>query len=234
MIRLPVGIKLFFHGVEIVASSYNDLSMCRLNEIFGLRKQVFIDRRKWNIKSYKGGDLECDEYDNDEAYYIYILIGNFVAGCVRLRPSTSPTLMTGSLKWLKDVAELGEDKLESTWEASRFFVHPALNLIGDKGRVDLRTHILFISMIQFGMSKGVVNYEVVVDAMMMRVLRMCGWPLNVLSSGVGSLSEKVYYGVLPCCFEALENIFFVVNKNYDMHSHAIKLSSSEVPLSSLA
>ncbi|WP_430886829.1 acyl-homoserine-lactone synthase [Halomonas llamarensis] len=124
-----------------------------------------------------------------------------------------------------------------TWEASRFFITPDKFHFYDKRSIDIRTHALFISMIDFGMERGIASYEVVVDEMMVRILRMCGWPLNVLNTGTGSLSEKVYYGNLPCCSKALEKIMFIANKhnkNCDAHSYSLKSSSCVEPLSSLA
>ncbi|TMU17803.1 hypothetical protein E0L35_21110 [Halomonas sp. ATBC28] len=226
-----------FHGIEVVASNYTDLPKSSLDKIFELRKKVFIDRRKWDIESYTGGNLEYDEYDNDEAYYIYLLINNCISGCVRLRPSTSPTLMTGALKWLKESSQFDESQLENSWEASRFFITPDKINFGAKKSFDVRIYALFISMIDFGLNRGVVNYEVVVDEMMRRVLRMCGWPLNVLNSGFGSLSEKVYYGNLPCCQKAVKDIMFIANKNNEscnIHSNFVKSSSCAMPLSLLA
>ena len=81
------------------------------------------------------------------------------------------------------------------------------------------------------------SYEVVVDEMMRRVLRMCGWPLNVLNSGFGSLSEKVYYGNLPCCQKAVEDIMLIANKNNgsgNVNDCFVKSSSCAMPLSLLA
>lgn len=208
-----INISLFFDGIEAVVSNYNDLPQCNLDEIYRSRKEIFIDRKSWDIGSYKGGDFECDRYDDEEAYYIYILNERCVTGCVRLRPSSSPTLMTGALKWLKEPVENEVSKLGPTWEASRFFITQVKSFCREKGTVDRRTHALFILMIEFGMAKNFENYEVVVDAVMMRILRMCGWPIYVMNSGLGSLSEKVYYGLLPCDLKALNKVLHVTGQN---------------------
>lgn len=201
-------------GIEAIVSNYNDIPKCILDEMYRSRKEIFIDRKKWNVGSYKGGGLECDRYDDEEAYYIYILNKGCIAGCVRLRPSTSPTLMTGPLKWLKDPVETKKSELESIWEASRFFITPDKAFQRESWRFDKRTYALFISMIEFGIARAVINYEVAVDAIMMRILRACGWPLSVVNSGFGSLNEKVYYGLLPCNADALNKILLIAGENY--------------------
>ncbi len=192
--------------------SYDELTPFAREKIYYLRKRVFIDRLKWRIDSYESGEFECDSYDDAEAYYICTLFEGDITGCVRLRPSTSPTLLAGPLKWLKTSVELSEKHNEKTWEASRFFITPN-RLDNDEARgIDCRTYTLFLSMIEFGDMKGFKNYEVVVDATMARVLRRCGWPLEILNSGLGSLNERLYYGLLSCSPESYNSIKYSMNK----------------------
>ena len=209
-----VNNKKNYYGITVLISNYDELSDCILNNIYRSRKEIFIDRKKWAVESYLGGDLESDEFDDSEAYYIYTLHHNSITGCVRLRPSTSPTLLTGPLKKLKK-ENIEEVKSEKTWEASRFFITPNSTLREIKGSADTRTYILFISMIEFGMAIGILKYEVVVDSMMMRILRMCGWPLYILNSDLGSLGEKIYYGTLSCSYQSLNNIV-LTKKNKEL------------------
>jgi len=213
-----------------MASNYHGLSQGMRKQIYRSRKEVFIDRKQWKVESYEGGDIESDEYDDCKAYYLCTLSGSSITGCVRLRPSTSPTLMIGPFKWLKESIAPSELYNDITWEASRFFITPGRLGSAEQGRFDRRTHALFLSMIEFGMTAGISDYEVVVDAMMARILRMSGWPLRVLSSGVVSLNEKVYYGLLPCNGMAFENIINAANKqrmllvSQGSVCHAIKAS----------
>ncbi|AQU81285.1 MULTISPECIES: acyl-homoserine-lactone synthase [unclassified Halomonas] len=216
MFKYPVNLSSSLFGVTTISSCYNDMPHHILNEIYRSRKNIFIERKKWDIESYKGGDLECDQYDEDDSYYIYILDKSDISGCVRLRPSTSPTLMTGSLKRLKNPLFFKAKNSKSMWEASRFFITQD-SVTNDKiGGIDTRTYALFISMIEFSMVKGFMSYEVVVDAMMMRILRQCGWPLKIISSDIGSLNEKIYYGTLQCNIKTLNNILCIAYKKKNM------------------
>lgn len=187
-------------STEIYAANFHSIERNTLLEIYSLRKKAFIDRRGWDIQSYDGSDFELDRYDNDQSYYLFSW-DEGVTGCVRLRPSRHPTLTADSFWHIKKVAKAIDD-LDSTWEASRFFVAPKsdnLNPIGKtSGGIDNRTLALFMGMLQFGNIKNIQAYEVVTDAMMFRVLRRCGWNLEICSTGFGSKGEKIYYGLLHC------------------------------------
>lgn len=206
-------IEQVIFGVEIFVANYKDLSNCILDKIFRMRKEVFIDRRKWSIESYEGGVVERDEYDNEEAYYLCAYLDKKFAGCVRLRPSSSATLLTGPLKWLKEPVDFIPATIIK-WEASRFFITKNNKNNEDEQGVDRRTQALFLGMIQFARANGFENYEVVVDALMARLLRVCGWPLCILNTGVGTLDEKIYYGLLHCGEEEFEKIKNIVIKKF--------------------
>nr|WP_251048152.1 acyl-homoserine-lactone synthase [Halomonas sp. ISL-56] len=66
------------------------------------------------------------------------------------------------------------EKSGPTWKASRFFITPEKCFRAENGGFDKRTHTLFICMIEFGKARNFENYEVFVDAVMMRILRICG------------------------------------------------------------
>lgn len=187
------------HSVNVVCSCYGSLADEMRDQIFRFRKNVFVDRRGWDISSYSGGEVEVDEYDDRESYYVCAVDGCDIIGCVRLRPSTSPNLLSGDFREMKASAgRLAVDESKS-WEASRFFITPlgSMYMRGDKG-VDRRTVALFLSMIEFGLEKGIEGYEVVVDALMNRLLRRVGWRISTLGSSTGTLGERIYYGLLPC------------------------------------
>lgn len=202
-----------FIGIETVVLNYYELSQKTRNQIYQSRKEIFIDKKQWSIDSYNDGDIEFDEYDDGESYYICAFHNSNVTGCVRLRPSTAPTLMTGPFKWLKEPVEFRENNSKTIWEASRFFITPdRLHHFKNK-RFDRRTHALFLCMIEFGMKFNLSSYEVVVDAMMIRILRMSGWPLKVLNSDIVSKNEKIYYGLLPCNSASFCNINNIARTN---------------------
>ncbi|PMR78710.1 acyl-homoserine-lactone synthase [Billgrantia endophytica] len=192
---------------KVYVKKYEHLDKATLEKIYRSRKNAFIDRRKWDIESYDGGDLECDKYDNHDSVYLYTLNASSVTSCVRLRPSTVPTLLSGPLKWLKAPSTLQETETTSVWEASRFFITPINEGTSrTKGTIDVRTVILFLGMIEFGLAKEIDKFEVVVDALMARIVRRSGWKLDVLDAGTGTSHETIYYGLLDCSKESHQAI----------------------------
>ncbi|NWB85744.1 acyl-homoserine-lactone synthase [Pseudomonas gingeri] len=196
-----------FSDVHIAIASYSELPTQALEQILSIRKAAFIDRRKWDIESYSGSDYEFDEYDNDDAIYIYSHKGPLVTGCVRLRPSCKPTLMCGALSFMLS-DDLSRPDPFDCWEATRFALLSTDTSSNDfsKTKVDFRTAALFMAMLQFARSQEVSTYEVIVDAMMEKILRRSGWALHRHNVAQGSKGEKVIYGTLECTPRIYDNM----------------------------
>ncbi|WP_248798385.1 acyl-homoserine-lactone synthase [Pseudomonas sp. MWU13-2105] len=201
-----------FSDVHIAIASYAELPTHALEQILSIRKAAFIDRRKWDIESYTGSDYEFDEYDNDDAIYIYSHKGPLVTGCVRLRPSYKPTLICGALSFMLSDG-LSRPNPMDCWEATRFALLSTDTSSSDfsKTKVDFRTAALFLAMLQFASTQEVSTYEVIVDAMMEKVLRRSGWSLQRRNVAHGSKGEKVIYGTLECTPKIYDNM---LNINY--------------------
>jgi acyl homoserine lactone synthase len=193
--------------VHIAIARYAELPPKVLAQILSIRKAAFIDRRQWDIKSYAGSDYEYDEYDDDDALYIYSHKGPQVTGCVRLRPSYKPTLICGALSFMIN-DDLSRPNLFECWEATRFALlsTPASRNDFSKTKVDFRTAALFMAMLQFARTQEVTTYEVIVDTMMEKVLRRSGWPVERRNVAAGSKGETVIYGTLGCTSDIYDNM----------------------------
>ncbi|WP_191488505.1 acyl-homoserine-lactone synthase [Pseudomonas sp. FEN] len=193
--------------VHIAIASYSELPSRALEQILSIRKAAFIDRRKWDIESYSGSDYEFDEYDNDDAIYIYSHKGSQVTGCVRLRPSYKPTLICGALSFMLSDGQSRPNPMDC-WEATRFALLSTQTSSSDftKTKVDFRTAALFLAMLQFASTQEVDTYEVIVDSMMEKVLRRSGWVLHRRNVAQGSKGEKVIYGTLECTSRIYDNM----------------------------
>ncbi|NWA25188.1 hypothetical protein HX870_30870 [Pseudomonas gingeri] len=196
-----------FSDVHVAIASYSELPTPALEQILSIRKAAFIDRRKWDIESYAGSEYEFDEYDNDDALYIYTHKGSQVTGCVRLRPSYKPTLICGALSFMLTDGLSRPNPMEC-WEATRFALLSSDTSGSDftKTKVDFRTAALFLAMLQFASTQEVDTYEVIVDAMMEKVLKRSGWLLNRRNVAHGSKGEKVIYGTLDCTTKIYNNM----------------------------
>ncbi|WP_017901795.1 acyl-homoserine-lactone synthase [Pseudomonas asplenii] len=185
--------------VHVAIASYCELPAPALAQILSIRKAAFIDRRKWDIGSYRGSEHEFDEYDDDDTLYLYTHKCAQVTGCVRLRPSHKPTLIDGALSFVLSDERSRPDLLRC-WEASRFALLSGETSLNDftEAKVDLRTVALFLVMLQFASTQAIDTYEVVVDALMEKVLKRSGWVVQRRHIAQGSKGEKIIYGTLPC------------------------------------
>lgn len=196
-----------FSGVSTCIVSYSKIPLKILEQILSIRKLAFIDRKKWDIESYQGSDYEWDEYDDPDATYIYAHQNDRVTGCVRLRPSSKPTLMSGPLSFILPTEE-SRPRLDKCWEATRFALS-ADNFAAGKltqANVDIRTAALFLSMIKFAQQQKIHTYEIVVDTLMEKILKRSGWVVERLNTALGSKGEKIIYGTLPCTLKTYEEV----------------------------
>jgi N-acyl-L-homoserine lactone synthetase len=188
-----------FFGVKVTCLPFGNFTDDKIKQIFSIRKNSFIDRRRWKMDSYDGTTLETDQYDNENSYYLYHENGRNIDGCVRLIPSNRPTLLCGALEYVTGGERVDFNQEYICWEASRFCLKPCFedkNI--SKRKACVRAHAMFMGMIFFGIDFGIQDYEIVVDEPMRRVLNMCGWPLSIISDSKGSRGESVYYGALNC------------------------------------
>jgi acyl homoserine lactone synthase len=187
--------------------AYCDLSPDTLKQLFQLRREQFIDRLKWNIESYEGGDEEADNFDAMGTYYLILEHRGCLVGSVRLRPSFLPNMTNTDFSELVKGIKINRF---TAWEASRF--HIANNTANEnkaaKGEsfISEKTVILFLAMIEYGIENSIEGYEIIVDAFMKRLLSLTGWKGKYLASGKGSCNETIYYGFLPCSVKALTEI----------------------------
>ncbi|UZE21409.1 hypothetical protein LOY67_15280 [Pseudomonas sp. B21-056] len=196
-----------FSGVSTRIESYSKIPPQTLQQILAIRKTAFIDRKKWDIESYQGTDYEWDEYDDPDATYIYAHENERVTGCVRLRPSSKPTLMSGALSFILPTDNI-RPGLTYCWEATRF----ALSADKSSAReltlanMDVRTVALFLSMIKFAQLQNIDIYEIVVDTLMEKILKRSGWTIDRRNTALGSKGETIIYGTLPCTPDAYKEV----------------------------
>ncbi|WP_413791417.1 MULTISPECIES: acyl-homoserine-lactone synthase [unclassified Pseudomonas] len=225
-----------FSGVTTSIASYSKVPLKILEQILSIRKLAFIDRKKWDIESYQGSDYEWDEYDDSDAIYIYAHQNDRVTGCVRLRPSSKPTLMSGPLSFILP-AEETRPCLDKCWEATRFALSDDNFVTGKLTRasVDIRTAALFLSMIKFAQQQKIHTYEIVVDTLMEKILKRSGWAVERLNTALGSKGESIIYGTLPCTLNAYEEVLSknAINKAIIFNKDAMKYRSSDTLPTSL-
>lgn len=148
-----------------------------LAAMFRLRRRVFRDRLGWTVSVT--GDLELDVFDAlNPTYLLLVSAKREVAGCVRLLPTTGPTMLADTFPQL--LTGLSPPRNNRILESSRFCVDTRFTDQLAGNGLNRATFMLFAAMIE---SLGVLDADRIVtvtDTRMERILRRAGWALERL------------------------------------------------------
>ncbi|MHC4053298.1 acyl-homoserine-lactone synthase [Bradyrhizobium sp. 25ACV] len=148
-----------------------------LTSMYRLRRRVFKDRLDWSVSV--SGDLEIDVYDALGPNYLLVVSGeNEVLGCVRLLPTTGPTMLADTFANLLGNRAAPRD--ERILESSRFCVDTERSVDAGRTGFNRATFVLFAAMLEAMREGGAQSIVTVTDARMERILRRAGWPLERL------------------------------------------------------
>lgn len=146
-----------------------------LAAMFRLRRRVFKDRLDWAVSV--SGDLELDVYDAlNPTYLLAMSMRNEVVGCVRLLPTTGPTMLNDTFSSL--LGEREAPRSREILESSRFCVDTKLAAELGQNGLNRATFVLFAAMIEALHAVGASSIVTVTDTRMERILRRAGWPLE--------------------------------------------------------
>lgn len=168
-----------------------------------LRCRVFKDRLGWDVQTQDG--LEVDSFDALKPHYL-LLCGRDgrVDGCVRLLPSTGPTMLRDTFPALLGKSPMPNDP--TIWESSRF----ALDLAADSPKgangIAVGTYELFAGMIEFGLSMPIKRIVTVTDLRVERILRRAGWPLERIAEPQTIGETRAVAGYLEVSSEHLRTL----------------------------
>lgn len=158
-------------GPEAYAEFRNELG-----EMHRLRHRVFKERLAWKVTIQ--GDQEIDDFDSNSPVYLLYRRGDEspIEGCVRLLPSTGPTMLRDVFAALTDGRAIATTP--AIWESSRFAVHiPGTTHSATRG-LARPTYELFAAMVEFGLYRKLIAIMTVTDVRMERILRRANWPLR--------------------------------------------------------
>ncbi|MET4260856.1 N-acyl-L-homoserine lactone synthetase [Bradyrhizobium sp. S3.12.5] len=174
-----------------------------LAEMHRLRYRVFKQRLDWDVQV--SGDKEVDEFDVVRP--VHLLLRSFegrLQGCVRLLPSTGPTMLRDTFPILLDGQPA--PRSEKIWESSRFALDISPDAPKASGGLAAATYELFAAMIEFGLSLQLDRIVTVTDARMERILRRAGWPLCPIGKSRPLGNTTAVAGYLEVSTDALERI----------------------------
>ncbi|MGM4929610.1 acyl-homoserine-lactone synthase [Tardiphaga sp. 619_E2_N8_5] len=189
--------------IQLITAEYFGSFIREIADMHRLRYRVFRERLDWDVQV--SGDMEIDVFDSHQPCYLLQRAGDkHIQGCVRLLPSTGPTMLRDTFPVLLDG---GCAPASSTiWESSRFALDVAAD--GPKAAHGLATatYELFAGMIEFGLSRQLTDIVTVTDARMERILRRAGWPLRRIGKPHPLGSTLAVAGYLEVTSQALERV----------------------------
>lgn len=164
--------------IEVIAPKHHAEFADALEEMHKLRCRVFSQRLEWDVGVADG--REIDRFDNLDPVYLLSRASGHLQGCVRLLPSTGPTMLGDVFPTLMDGKPVPQEP--DIWESSRFALELAPGSArSDKGLAEA-TFELFAGMIEFGLSRALTEIITVTDVRIERILRRAQWPLQRLGS----------------------------------------------------
>ncbi|MER9763426.1 acyl-homoserine-lactone synthase [Mesorhizobium sp. M0138] len=170
-----------------------------LEQMHRLRYRVFRDRLDWDV-SFSGG-FEVDPFDALRPHYLLLRApAGRIDGCVRLLPTTGPTMLRDSFFALADRPAPEDPRV---WESSRFALDLPPSAPKQAG-IAIGTYELFAGMVEFDLSGGLRSIVTVTDLRIERILRRAGWRLERLSDPQTMGNTRAVAGYLDVSRESLE------------------------------
>ena len=158
----------------ITEFSYGDFAE-ELASMYRLRYRVFKDRMGWDVDF--SGDMEIDGFDAlHPAYLIQRGFDGSLNGCVRLLPTTGPTMLRDTFPALLHGTPMPCSS--DIWETSRFALDVPESAPKGAGKIAIATYELFAGVVEFGLANGIREIVTVTDERVERILRRVRWPLR--------------------------------------------------------
>lgn len=162
--------------------NYNNLKNhpVEISEIFKLRKKVFHDLLKWDVKLE--GDWEIDEYDKANPVYVasYDDTTKKLRGALRLLPTLGLNMLNDTFPQL--IGAKKEIRSASVWESSRFCIDPEISQNRAVNQVTIAAAELMCGVGELSIESQISDIVTVTDVFLERMFRRMGCPGNRLGA----------------------------------------------------
>ena len=190
--------------IVTINGSERDQHCSLINDMYRQRARVFKDRLGWEVDVRDG--MEMDWLDEQNPLYLISVddVTGRLRGSLRLLPTTGPNM-------LRDVFfELLPDDLvvesATIWESSRFSMDPEAAVPLPGRAISYVTGELLAGLVETGLRAGLTEIVSVFDARMVRVLRMAGYPAELIGAPRRIGVCMTYAGLFEVSEAALERI----------------------------
>ena len=173
------------------AHKYSELT----DEMFKLRARIFRDRLGWDVQVVDG--RERDQYDDAGPVYVIYADkeGREVKGCLRLLPTTGPTLLADIFSdTMPDAVHLSAPTI---WECTRFCIDDRFT----EGRrpsegMLFASAIMIEALGNLAIKAGIESIIANFDRPTLRLYRCIGCEVEILGSTF-RYGHRVYLGLFP-------------------------------------
>lgn len=183
----------------------NDYAACAdaLSAMYRLRFRVFKDRLDWDVAT--SADMERDDYDNlQPTCLLQRNARGDLVGCVRLLPTTGPTMLRDTFGALLQGNPMPCDP--AIWETSRFALDQGQIASVGAGGVATETYELLVGLLEFGLANSIRQIVTVTDTRMERVLRRANWQLRRIGEPVQIGDTRALAGTVEISEDVLHRL----------------------------
>src|ERR1700683_1948175 len=165
-----------------------------MEEMFRLRARVFRDRLVWNVQVADG--KERDKYDDEPPVYVICAADEAreVKGCLRLLPTTGPTVLTDFFS--DTLPEAVHLSAPSIWECSRFCLDDRILSRGSQEELYFASAVLITALGDVAIKAGIESILGNFDSTTLRLCRRIGCEVDVLGSAQ-RYGQPIYLGLFP-------------------------------------
>jgi N-acyl-L-homoserine lactone synthetase len=177
--------------IQLVTAADRSTYPDQLAAMYRARKQVFVDRLRWEVPVVDG-EFEIDQFDTEGAvYFLAIAADGTQLGSARLLPSTAPHLLSDVFPHL---CERGVPRGDDVWEITRMCTAPGL---AEPRAVRQR---LMVGMVEFALLNGIRRYTLVSHMAYLSAILAIGWdcaPLGLPQEHDGQLVGALAVNITP-------------------------------------
>jgi acyl-homoserine lactone synthase len=180
--------------IHVVQKHNRHLYESHFDPYFRLRHDIYVKQRKWMALDRPDG-REIDQFDTEDAVYLFCLDEGQLIGAMRAIPTLSPTLLSDIFP---DLSIRGPIQQPDVYELSRVFVIPERR--GEHAGPRIET-MLLTAIMEYGISIGLTGFSIVLESWWLTRFERCGWKAHPLGLPQ-MMDDMAVLAVLVDCNEA--------------------------------
>jgi acyl homoserine lactone synthase len=160
--------------IRLFSGTTRHLHLGAMDEMFRLRKRVFHDLLKWEVRV--DDTWEVDQYDLSNPTYVlsYSDQTGKLRGALRLLPTLGPNMLDDTFPILLGRHPRIRDA--AIWESSRFCIDPEISQDRASNQVTIAAAELMCGVGELGLASGLSHIVTVTDPLLERMFRRMGCP----------------------------------------------------------